>query len=71
VFAAVVQSDGTSKESGVISSQKEKGARSVFADRVQEAILWLEKGKEAQARGDFRQALLWYTQARQNYPFFP
>lgn len=43
-------------------SRREKEASISFTTRVDEAISWLEKGKQAQAQGDFRGALLWYTQ---------
>ncbi|MCO5564744.1 hypothetical protein L7F22_018412 [Adiantum nelumboides] len=36
--------------------------RIAFTSRVDEAISLLEKGSQAQSQGDFRQALLWYTQ---------
>lgn len=43
-------------------SPSEKDASAVLSQRVSEAVELLEKGRELQAQGDFRQALDYYTQ---------
>lgn len=50
-------------------SPSEKDASAVLSQRVSEAVELLEKGRELQAQGDFRQALDYYTQVPHFFNF--
>ncbi|KAH8507613.1 hypothetical protein H0E87_009962 [Populus deltoides] len=51
-------------------SQAEKEASAAISRRVSEAVELLEKGRELQARGDFNEALLYFTLMVENYKDF-
>jgi len=51
-------------------SQAEKESSAALSGRVSEAVELLEKGRELQAKGDFNEALLYFTQVVENYKDF-
>jgi len=51
-------------------SQAEKEASTAISRRVSEAVELLEKGRELQARGDFNEALLYFTLVCYPFPLF-
>ncbi|KAF5457854.1 hypothetical protein F2P56_021931 [Juglans regia] len=51
-------------------SPVEREASSLIARRVSEAVELLDKGRELQAKGDFNQALLYFTQVVEQYKDF-
>lgn len=60
---AIAQDEAFSPSQYKPLSEREIEVRSSFTSRIDRAISCLERGKEAQAQGDFSRALLWYTQA--------